>query len=48
MLIGWVIRSGNSYKSMTSSLEASLKKLGTSYVDVLCAWIALSASRVSC
>lgn len=28
-------RSGNSYKSMTSSLEASLKKLGTSYVDVL-------------
>jgi len=29
-------RSGNSVKSMMVSLEASLKKLGTTYVDVLC------------
>jgi hypothetical protein len=29
-------RSGNSYKSMMVSLEDSLKKLGTTYVDILC------------
>jgi aryl-alcohol dehydrogenase-like predicted oxidoreductase len=29
-------RAGNSYKSMAISLEASLKKLQTTYVDVLC------------
>ncbi len=29
-------RSGNSYKSMVGSLEASLKKLQTPYVDILC------------
>lgn len=29
-------RSGNSLKSMMVSLEASLKKLGTTYVDVFC------------
>jgi aryl-alcohol dehydrogenase-like predicted oxidoreductase len=29
-------RSGNSYKSMIVSLEDSLKKLGTTYVDVFC------------
>ena len=29
-------RSGNSVKSMMVSLEASLKKLGTTYIDVFC------------
>ena len=29
-------RSGNSLKSMMVSLEASLKKLGTTYIDVFC------------
>lgn len=29
-------RSGNSYKSMMVSIEDSLKKLGTSYIDVFC------------
>jgi aryl-alcohol dehydrogenase-like predicted oxidoreductase len=29
-------RSGNSLKSMIVSLEDSLKKLGTTYVDVFC------------
>lgn len=29
-------RSGNSYKSMMISLESSLKKLQTTYVDVFC------------
>ena len=32
-------RSGNSVKSMMVSLEASLKKLGTTYVDVFCEYL---------
>ena len=33
---GLILSSGNSYKSMFVSVEASLKKLQTSYIDVLC------------
>lgn len=37
-------RSGNSYKSMMVSLEDSLKKLGTTYVDILCEFRVSDAS----
>lgn len=38
-------RSGNSVKSMMVSLEASLKKLGTTYIDVFCKSSATEATR---
>lgn len=38
-------RSGNSYKSMIVSLEDSLKKLGTTYVDVFCAYRSISPGQ---
>ena len=38
-------RSGNSVKSMMVSLEASLKKLGTTYIDVFCKSSTVKRSR---
>lgn len=37
LVLRHLLRSGNSYKSMYVSLEDSLKKLQTTYVDILCA-----------